>query len=82
MSGRRPMPEAAEPSLRAATASARSASVARSGLRFCTTSSSGISVLAQCTAPAPTANSATAMVAPSTRVDSADPSELPTSMTK
>ena len=55
---RRPRPAPAAPSLSAATASARSSSVERIGLRSLTTSSSGISVLAQWMAPAPMQNSA------------------------
>ena len=58
ISGRRPSPDSAEPSLRIATASARSSSVPRCRCRYSTRSSSGIRVLAQCTAPAPMPNSA------------------------
>ena len=66
---RRPRPAPAAPSLRAATASARSSSLERIGLRSLTISSSGISVLAQWIAPAPMQNSARPRPRPSSFVE-------------
>ena len=69
ISFRRPRPAPAAPSLRAATASARSASLDRIGLRSLTISSSGIRVLAQWMAPTPMQNSESPRPSPSSLVE-------------
>ena len=67
--GRRVICELPPPSVSSSTTRSRDSSVARSGWRSSTTSSSGIRVLAQCTAPKPMPSRPSAMVTPRAKLD-------------
>lgn len=69
MTGRRPMPVSARPLVIISAAALRVSSEPRTSWRSSTHSSSGMSVLAQCTAAAPMKNTAIARPRPVTRLD-------------